>query len=88
MKVPKSDYEPLPMPPTVVHEDENGNEVPMGSAGGLLVIKKPWPSMLRTIWGDDERYVTNYWSRFGDAHEIRTFARGYGDRAPLLGGAP
>ncbi|MFQ3672748.1 MAG: AMP-binding protein, partial [Aggregatilineales bacterium] len=31
---------------------------------GLLVIKKPWPSMLRTIWGDDKRYVEQYWSKF------------------------
>jgi acetyl-CoA synthetase len=30
--------------------------------GGLLVITKPWPSMLRTVWGDDERYVKQYWS--------------------------
>ncbi len=32
--------------------------------GGYLVIKKPWPSMLRTIWGDDARYEKTYWSRF------------------------
>jgi acetyl-CoA synthetase len=31
--------------------------------GGYLVIKKPWPSMLRTIWGDDERYQEQYWSQ-------------------------
>jgi acetyl-CoA synthetase len=31
--------------------------------GGLLVIKKPWPSMLRTVWGDDQRYKDTYWSR-------------------------
>ena len=30
--------------------------------GGYLVIKKPWPGMLRTIWGDDERYKAQYWS--------------------------
>jgi acetyl-CoA synthetase len=36
---------------------------PVGpNEGGYLVIKKPWPSMLRTIWGDDERYVKTYWS--------------------------
>ena len=50
--------------------DDRGNPVPMGSAGGLLVIKQPWPSMLRTVWGDDERYISQYWTRFGDAHEI------------------
>src|SRR6202012_4148808 len=32
--------------------------------GGFLVLKEPWPSMLRTIWGDDERYVKTYWSKF------------------------
>jgi acetyl-CoA synthetase len=38
-----------------------GEPVPPG-AGGLLVIKRPWPSMLRTIYGDPERYVEQYWS--------------------------
>ncbi|HMI33826.1 MAG TPA: acetate--CoA ligase [Propionibacteriaceae bacterium] len=37
--------------------------VPNGS-GGYLVVTKPWPAMLRTIWGDDQRYLDNYWSRF------------------------
>ncbi len=50
--------------------DNEGNAVPAGSAGGLLVLEKPWPSMLRTIWGDDERYVSQYWSKFGDEHEV------------------
>jgi acetyl-CoA synthetase len=43
--------------------DDQGNPVPNGS-GGFLVIKDPWPAMLRTIWGDDERYIQTYWSRF------------------------
>ncbi len=38
-----------------------GEKVPLGS-GGFLVIKKPWPSMLRTVYGDAERYVRQYWS--------------------------
>ena len=37
-------------------------------AGGLLVVTEPWPSMLRGIWGDPERYVDTYWSRFGDKY--------------------
>ena len=45
--------------------DDEGNPVPDGS-GGLLVIKEPWPAMLRTIWGDDERYKDTYWSRFAE----------------------
>ncbi len=43
--------------------DEAGNSVSRGE-GGFLVIRGPWPSMLRSIWGDDERYVDTYWSRF------------------------
>jgi acetyl-CoA synthetase len=45
--------------------DENGESVPPGG-GGFLVIRKPWPSMLRTIWGDDDRYQKTYWSKFGE----------------------
>ena len=39
--------------------DETGKDMPMGS-GGILVIKKPWPSMIRTIWGDPERFKKSY----------------------------
>ncbi|HEY2857446.1 MAG TPA: acetate--CoA ligase [Terracidiphilus sp.] len=45
-------------PEVVTHE---GKPVPAGS-GGLLVIRKPWPSMARTVWGDPERYKKTYWS--------------------------
>jgi acetyl-CoA synthetase len=38
-----------------------GERVPLGS-GGYLVIKRPWPSMLRNVWGDPDRYVRQYWS--------------------------
>lgn len=41
--------------------DRNGNSVP-ANTGGYLVIREPWPAMLRTIWGDDERYKRQYWS--------------------------
>jgi acetyl-CoA synthetase len=40
--------------------DETGADVPNGQ-GGILVIKKPWPSMIRTIWGDPERYTKSYY---------------------------
>ena len=40
--------------------DETGQPVGRGK-GGILVITKPWPSMLRTIWGDAERYKKTYW---------------------------
>ncbi len=43
--------------------DDNGNSVPNGS-GGYLVLTEPWPAMLRGIWGDDKRYRETYWSRF------------------------
>ncbi|HEY7487686.1 MAG TPA: acetate--CoA ligase [Streptosporangiaceae bacterium] len=43
--------------------DDQAQAVPNGG-GGFLVLTEPWPSMLRTIWGDDERYVKTYWSRF------------------------
>jgi acetyl-CoA synthetase len=43
--------------------DDQGKPVPNGG-GGFLVVKEPWPSMLRTIWGDDERFIKTYWSRF------------------------
>jgi acetyl-CoA synthetase len=36
--------------------------------GGLLILKRPWPSMLRTVWGDDERYVKQYWSDIQGAY--------------------
>ncbi len=40
--------------------DETGESVPLGK-GGILVIKRPWPSMIRTIWGDPERYKKSYY---------------------------
>ena len=42
--------------------DSNANEVKVG--GGLLAITQPWPSMLRTIWGDDQRYVDTYFNKW------------------------
>ncbi|GAB3384571.1 acetate--CoA ligase [Humibacter soli] len=43
--------------------------VPVGAdQGGLLVITEPWPSMLRGIWGDPERYKETYWAKFGDVY--------------------
>jgi acetyl-CoA synthetase len=43
--------------------DDQGNPVPI-PGGGYLVLTRPWPSMLRGIWGDPERYRDTYWSRF------------------------
>ena len=46
----------------VVNED--GDSITEANKGGYLVIRKPWPSMLRTIWGDDQRYVDTYFPKF------------------------
>ena len=43
--------------------DDQGNSVPAG-AGGYLVLTRPWPAMMRTIYGDPDRYVQQYWSRY------------------------
>jgi acetyl-CoA synthetase len=45
--------------------DDTGAEVGKGG-GGYLVLDKPWPSMLRGVWGDEERFRETYWSRFHD----------------------
>ncbi len=47
--------------------DEQGNSVGLGR-GGYLVLRRPWPAMMRTIWGDPDRYVETYWSRFPGAY--------------------
>ncbi|MBK0420233.1 acetate--CoA ligase [Leucobacter sp. CSA1] len=47
--------------------DDAGNPVERGQ-GGLLIVERPWPSMVRTIWGDDQRFIDTYWSKFGDRY--------------------
>ncbi|MFI6130765.1 acetate--CoA ligase [Micromonospora sp. NPDC051141] len=60
---PGSAMGPLPgISADVVNDD--AESVPNGG-GGFLVLRKPWPAMLRTIWGDDKRFVDTYWSQFG-----------------------
>ncbi|WP_031468729.1 acetate--CoA ligase, partial [Sciscionella sediminilitoris] len=61
---PGSAQTPLPGISAKVVDDE-GNDVGNGG-GGYLVLDKPWPAMLRGIWGDNERYKDTYWSRFAD----------------------
>jgi acetyl-CoA synthetase len=53
--------------------NEKREPVPLGS-GGYLVIKSPWPAMLRTVWGDDDRYVAQYFAKF----DIGTYFTGDG----------
>ncbi len=50
--------------------DDEGRPVKKADAGGYLVIKRPWPSMLRTIWGDNQRYLDTYWSRFQNRYYV------------------
>jgi acetyl-CoA synthetase len=59
---PGSATRPFPGIDAAVY-DEQGNEVPPGG-GGYLVLRRPWPAMLRGIHNDHERYVQTYWSRF------------------------
>ncbi|MGM0541422.1 MAG: acetate--CoA ligase [Pseudomonadota bacterium] len=49
--------------------DEEGNELGAGD-GGLLVIKKPWPSMIRTVWNDDQRYKETYFPLEGNNYYV------------------
>ncbi len=50
--------------------DEEGTPITTPNAGGYLVITKPWPGMLRTIWGDDDRYVRTYWGKFKNRYYL------------------
>ncbi|MGW5055341.1 acetate--CoA ligase [Actinokineospora sp. NPDC004072] len=61
---PGSAQTPLPGISAAV-VDDTGTEVPHGS-GGYLVLNEPWPSMLRGIWGDPERFKDTYWSRYAE----------------------
>lgn len=63
---PGSAMRPLPGIAADVVDDQ-AQSVPDGG-GGYLVLREPWPSMLRTIWGDDERFKETYWSRFQDMY--------------------
>jgi acetyl-CoA synthetase len=61
---PGSAMRPLPGVSAEIVTEEAEPVGPGG--GGYLVLDKPWPSMLRGIWGDEERYRETYWSRFAD----------------------
>jgi acetyl-CoA synthetase len=50
--------------------DDDGKPVTRADAGGYLVVRKPWPSMLRTIWGDNERYLKTYWEKFQNRYYV------------------
>ncbi len=50
--------------------DESGTLVEEADKGGFLVARRPWPFMLRTIWGDDARYIETYWSKFDNRYYL------------------
>ena len=49
---------------------DDGHEITKANQGGNLVIKKPWPSMLRGIWGDETRYQETYWKKFKNKYYV------------------
>jgi acetyl-CoA synthetase len=63
---PGSATRPFPGIDAAVY-DEEGNEVGSGG-GGYLVLRRPWPAMLRGIYKDDQRYRETYWSKYPDAY--------------------
>jgi acetyl-CoA synthetase len=63
---PGSASRPFPGVDAAVY-DEQGNEVEPGG-GGYLVLRRPWPAMLRGIYKDHDRYVETYWSKYGDVY--------------------
>ena len=64
--------------------DERGKELPDGR-GGLLAIRKPWPSMLRGIWGDEERFRATYWSKWAASGKPNYYFPGDGARKDVEG---
>ncbi|MEW5791836.1 MAG: acetate--CoA ligase [Pseudomonadota bacterium] len=66
---PGSCTRPLPgIFPDIV--DEEGDPVQGTEAGGYLVVKRPWPGMLRTVWGNDARYLETYWAKFQNRYYV------------------
>jgi len=70
---PGSATKPFPTIDAAVYDGE-GNPVPPGG-GGNLVIRKPWPAMLRGIFGDHDRYMQTYWSKYKDIYFVGDGAR-------------
>lgn len=66
---PGSCTKPLPGISALI-VDEEGTPINNPSQGGSLVIEKPWPSILCTVWGDDERYIQTYWGQFDQRYYV------------------
>ena len=61
----------LPLPGIAMDVvDNDGNSITQPEQGGFLVVRKPWPHMLRTVWGDEARYRKTYWGEFGGKYYI------------------
>ena len=67
---PGSATRPFPGIDATIYNEEGVDQVKEHGVpvGGFLVLRRPWPSMLRGIWGDQERYKKTYWSKFSDAY--------------------
>ena len=71
---PGSATKPLPGIDAAILEEESGDE--SGTDEGLLVVRRPWPGMLRTLYQDDERFIETYWDTFGkDTYTVGDAAR-------------
>jgi acetyl-CoA synthetase len=71
---------PLPGIEAKILDESTGEEKEPGSGQGLLVLTQPWPAMLRTLYGDDERFVETYFKRFGpETYLVGDAARQDGD---------
>ncbi|NYF99445.1 acetate--CoA ligase [Janibacter cremeus] len=71
---PGSATRPFPGVEAAVY-DEQGKEIAPGEGAGYMVVKAPWPSMFRTLYGDDERFRETYWDKFPDAYLAGDSAR-------------
>jgi len=65
---PGSCTRPLPGIMADVVDDEGNSIEPGSQKGGLLVIRRPWPSMLRSVWRNEQRFIKTYWSHFPDQY--------------------
>ena len=73
---------PLPGIETAIM-DTNGDEITNANIGGDLVIKNPWPSMLRGIWNDENRYKQTYWSKYNGKYYITGDTARYDDKGNI-----
>ncbi len=66
---PGSCTQPLPGIDALI-VDDSGEPVTRPDAGGYLVVRRPWPAMLRTLWKDNDRYIATYWEKFRNRYYV------------------